>query len=174
MVCGAKCHFYGHCRILWYLWQLWHSWWYSWVAVHFEFISGDFHTISWFFSKIWMFWTEYDILVWGEADFMVVSMISVWIWILAWSFLFFGAFGSPGRCHAKSAGEKICRWEGAVPNHSKWEDAIATLPVKRFFKVGLVHHSPFGRRPWLQRYCWACVCNDIMVFHTSSRLVITL
>ena len=23
--------------------------------------------------------------------------------------LFFGAFGSPGRCHAKSAGEKICR-----------------------------------------------------------------
>ena len=49
------------------------------VAVHFEFVSGDFHTISWFFSKIWMFWTEYDILVWGEADFMVVSMISVWI-----------------------------------------------------------------------------------------------
>ena len=42
-------------------------------------VSGDFHTSSWFFSKIWMFWTEYDILVWGEADFMVVSMISVWI-----------------------------------------------------------------------------------------------
>ena len=42
-------------------------------------ISNDFHTISWFFSKIWMFWMEYDILVWGEADFMVVSMISVWI-----------------------------------------------------------------------------------------------
>ena len=49
------------------------------VAVHFEFVSGDFHTISRFFSKIWMFWTEYDILVWGEADFMVVSMISVWM-----------------------------------------------------------------------------------------------
>ena len=32
-----------------------------------------------FFSKVWMFWMEYDILVWGEADFMVVSMISVWI-----------------------------------------------------------------------------------------------
>ena len=41
--------------------------------MHVEFVSGDFHTISWFFSKIWMFWTEYDILVWGEADFMVVS-----------------------------------------------------------------------------------------------------
>ena len=51
------------------------------VGVHFEFVSGDFHTISWFFSKIWMFlfWMEHDILVWGEADFMVVSMISVWI-----------------------------------------------------------------------------------------------
>ena len=24
-------------------------------------------------------WMEYDILVWAEADFMVVSMISVWI-----------------------------------------------------------------------------------------------
>ena len=45
----------------------------------FRICSGDFHTISWFFSKIWMFWMEYDILVWGEADFMVVSMISVWI-----------------------------------------------------------------------------------------------
>ena len=70
----------------------------------------------------------------------------------------------------KFAGEKvpcqICR-----KKNSRWEDAIATLPVKRFFKVILVHHSPFGRRPWLQRYCWACVCNDIMVFHTSSRLV---
>ena len=31
------------------------------------------------FSKVWMFWMEYDILVWAEADFMVVSMISVWI-----------------------------------------------------------------------------------------------
>ena len=73
----------------------------------------------------------------------------------------------------KFAGEKvpcqICR-----KKNSRWEDAIATLPVKRFFKVRLVHHSPFGRRPWLQRYCWACVCNDIMVFHTPSRLVITL
>ena len=75
MVCGANCHFYGHCRILWYL----VLWWYSWVAAHFEFVFGDFHTISCFFSKIWMFWMEYDILVWGEADFMVVSMISVWI-----------------------------------------------------------------------------------------------
>ena len=25
------------------------------------------------------FWMEYDILVWDEADFMVVSMISVWL-----------------------------------------------------------------------------------------------
>ena len=49
------------------------------VAVHFKFVSGDFHTISWFFSKIWMFWMECDILVWDETDFMVVSMISVWI-----------------------------------------------------------------------------------------------
>ena len=32
-----------------------------------------------FSAKFWMFWMEYDILVWGEADFMVVSMISVWI-----------------------------------------------------------------------------------------------
>ena len=31
------------------------------------------------FSKVWMFWMEYDILVWAEADFMIVSMISVWI-----------------------------------------------------------------------------------------------
>ena len=47
--------------------------------MHFEFVSGDFQTISWFFSKVWMFWMENDILVWVEADFMVVSLISVWI-----------------------------------------------------------------------------------------------
>ena len=31
------------------------------VAVHFEFVSGDFHTTSWFFSKVWMFGAESDI-----------------------------------------------------------------------------------------------------------------
>ena len=90
--------------------------------------SADFHTISWFFSKIWMFWMEYDILVWSEADFMVVSMISVWIWILAWSFWFFGAFGSSGRCHAKSAGEKYCRWEGAIAHLAVFHIAGEKVP----------------------------------------------
>ena len=156
MVCGAKCHFYGHCRILWYLWQLWHLWWYSWVAVHFEFVSGDFHTISWFCSKIWMFWMEYDIL--GcllNSNFFTCS---------------FGMAPSQLKMfHLSTSLPMMCTWSMRVLNAAGNAFSERQLQV-----VHLVHHSPFGRRPWLQRYCWACVCNDIMVFHTPSRLVITL
>ena len=119
-----------------------HLWWYSWVAVHFEFVSGDFHTISWFFSKIWMFWTEYDILVWGEADFMIVSIISVWICILAWSFFLFLCIWQPWKVPCQ-----ICRWTNLQVRRCRAKSAGKKFKVrrchrnfasKRFFKVRLV------------------------------------
>jgi len=46
--------------------------------VHFEFVSGDFHTTSWFFSKVWMFWMESDIFEYGNINFSCHSNIALW------------------------------------------------------------------------------------------------
>ena len=75
MVCGAKCHFYGHCRILWYLWQLWHLWWYSWVAVHFEFVSGGYCPTLLIWPAVWGFLHQ-DVspAVWGFFKLMMFRL----------------------------------------------------------------------------------------------------
>jgi len=44
----------------------------SWIAVHFDFVSGDFHTFPSFSAKFGRFGWNMT-LVRGEADFMVVS-----------------------------------------------------------------------------------------------------
>ena len=150
MVCGAKCNFYGYCRILWYLWQLWHLWWYSWVAVHFEFFSGDFHTISWFSAKFGCFG-------WNMIFWFGPKRIS---WLFRW-FQFGFEFWLDHFCFSVH----LAALEGAMPNLqvkkfagekapcqicrkkiSRWEDAIATLPVKRFFKVRRCYRKSAGKK----------------------------
>ena len=72
--------------------------------MHFKFVSGNFHTFRGFSAKFGCFGRN----IMGRSgfhgcfdDFSLDLNFSLII-------LFFGAFGSPGRCHAKSA-EKICR-----------------------------------------------------------------
>ena len=45
---------------------------------HFEFVSGDFHTALWFFSKGWMFWMGSDIFEYCNINFSCHSNIALW------------------------------------------------------------------------------------------------
>ena len=75
MVCGAKCHFYGYCRILVFVTIM--------ASIVVQLGCSAFLLFLVIFTQFRGFQQsldmEYDTLVWAEADFMVVSMISVWI-----------------------------------------------------------------------------------------------
>ena len=100
-----------------------------------------------------------------------------------WNMIFWDAFliqnFSPAVSGWRLLNSRCFTWAQACPwcvlgVCVSWMQQAMRFSEKQLQVAHLVHHSPFGRRPWLQRYCWACVCNDIMVFHTPSRLVITL